>query len=799
MSEQDRISRIEKSITDLESIIHELKSELNDIRQNNEVPAVATPSILPEAEAALPVATEQIADAAPTVTKPVADAVPAATAPAVVPPTPEPTVVPQAVAPVPAPKTVTPASCTTPTPKKTASSGFEENLGGKVMGIVASVLVFVGLFLFGSLVYERLGETARIASLFIVSFLLLGAGLFFERKHKSAFTTSLIGCGFGAVYISLFITTLYFDLISVEVLYLLLLLWLAGIGLYVFRRQSYVVASLGQAGIVFSVIFGCLGIDSKGQFTFLCVYFTVFSLLYLWLVLWRFLPKEKEKPYPWIPLVAAGLNLVQLWTLTGTYDSLFGTYGDFGGKNWTAALLLCLYALALPCFFLLRARMFAGLPLIPWKEQTRSITKEVFPMYKAGTAVTVFYGFYQIAVLIVFSTLADSLFEASLPNGLFLLSGLLLSATLLDLFGAIGTEGRGACIVNAVALPFALLSFNFPAPVHALICIVFCCVSVLFGVFGTECPLQQVRNTYTKRWEFLCKEEKGRCVPKFLACFYAFLLLFSYQSDDALGVLFGITAFGLLFFGASFYVLYKKCRTHRFADGWKTALYLCSLFYVFWIAGCLLEQTSLEHITQMTLLLSLLALYNGIAYYTPFRKKLGAPASLDGATHVSVRLVHSVLWIWAIALLHSGAIEDHPVLCGWLVLLSLYQCACGMYEQYKSYRTKTGLGIYFGLRVTIYTIAVMTSFSNIEGYVISCVLLLLAVLAVLTGFPFRLAPLRIYGLCLAMISVVKLLMIDIEHDNSMETVLCFLGAGILCFAINFIYNHVKKRFQNDTN
>ena len=48
-----------------------------------------------------------------------------------------------------------------------------------------------------------------------------------------------------------------------------------------------------------------------------------------------------------------------------------------------------------------------------------------------------------------------------------------------------------------------------------------------------------------------------------------------------------------------------------------------------------------------------------------------------------------------------------------------------------------------------------------------------------------------------MFAVVKLLMIDVEHDNSMETVLCFLGAGILCFIINYIYNHVKKRFQND--
>lgn len=103
--------------------------------------------------------------------------------------------------------------------------------------------------------------------------------------------------------------------------------------------------------------------------------------------------------------------------------------------------------------------------------------------------------------------------------------------------------------------------------------------------------------------------------------------------------------------------------------------------------------------------------------------------------------------------------------------------------------------MYFGIRITVYLLVVLTAFQGIEGYVISCALLLLAIAAVLAGFPLRLAALRIYGLCLAMFAVIKLLMADLRHDNSMETVLCFLCAGILCFAINFIYNHVKKRFE----
>lgn len=744
MTDQERITKIEQSIAGLEQILNELKSEVQEIKQENSVAAQPHTPVAP-------------AEASVVMPKPVA------------------------------PQTV---------PKKKASSSFEDNLGGKVMGIVAAILVFVGLFLFGSLMYERLGDPARIASLFIVSFLLLGAGLFFERKHKSWFTTSLIGCGFGAVYISLFITTLYFKLFPTEVLYLLLFFWLVGIGVYVFLRKSGVVALLGQTGIAFSVIFGCIGAETKGQFTFLCFFFAVLSLLYLWLVLGRFLPQTKKKALPLIHLVAAGLNLIQLWALSMGYDSFFGKYGSLGGKNFTAGILLCFYCLFFPLFFLLRSRKLAGLSPIPQLSGARRIDKDTFPVYKAGVGSVVLFTVYQLMAWVVYHTVGGTLFESDLPHGLLLLTGLLLSFLITEVFGATGTEGRGSAIVTAVAVTFSLLIFDFPDFVHALITVVFGSCTVLAGLLGSECPVRSVLNPTTRKWEAVCTQEKGRCFEKFTSCVYCFLLLFSYQSDDRAGIIWLIAAFGLAFFAGSFFFLYKKGRTHRFADGFKIELYLFGLLHLLYVTVFAFEQSSWEEICYVSAILTLLVVCNGIAFYCGFRRKLAAPELIDTGATVVTRLVHTGLWIWGIALLHSGSMEDYPLLCLWILLLTLFLCGSGMYEQYKTHRAKTGLGIYFGLRVTLYLIAVMTAFEGIEGYVISCVLLCLAILAVLTGFPLRLAPLRIYGLCLAMLAVVKLLMIDVEHDNSMETVLCFLGAGILCFAINFIYNHVKKKFNN---
>lgn len=768
MIEQERIAKIEQSIANLESGLSELKHELSELKQTKAASA-----------------TVPCTNSAETCSVPVPDSVP--TAPV--------NEVRQTSSAADASTTAGPEKSTT-TKKK--SSGFEENLGGKVMGIIAAVLVFIGLFLFGSLMYERLGYPARVASLFLVSFLLLGAGLFFERKRTTWFTTSLVGCGFGAVYISLFISSLYFHLFSVEVLYLLLLFWLTGIGLYVFRRQSYVVASLGQVGIAFSVIFGCMGIESKGQFTFLCLYFTILSFLYLWLVLWRFLPNSKEKPYPWIQLVAAGLNLIQLWALAFCHDSLFGTYGSLRVRNVTSSVLLSLYSLALPLFFLLRTRRLANRSFLPWKIQPHCITKKNFSLYKAGGISILFYTFCQLTAGIVFDIVCRSVFSGDIPRGLFVLCGLLLSYLIVELFGTTGTEGRGACVFTAVFVAISLLFYNFTDLIHTAICIAFCVATALIGILGSECPVRSVLNSQTRKWEYVCKEEKGRCFPKFTACVYAFLLLFSYWIDDNRALLIGIFLFGLLFFAGMFLFLYTQGKKHRFSDGLKIEVYLFALFYLLIIPGYLLDFSSLNDFSCSTLLLSLLTLCNGFAYYSRFRRKITTPDVIDTGATVVIRLVHTSLWIWGLALLHSGAASRHPGLFVWLIILTLYMCLSGMYDQYNTIRNRTVLGIYFGLRVTIYMLVMLTAFDSIEGYLISCVLLCLAVLAVLAGFPLRLAALRIYGLCLAMFAVVKLLMIDIEHENSMETVLCFLGAGILCFAINFIYNHVKKKFYKDT-
>ena len=66
----------------------------------------------------------------------------------------------------------------------------------------------------------------------------------------------------------------------------------------------------------------------------------------------------------------------------------------------------------------------------------------------------------------------------------------------------------------------------------------------------------------------------------------------------------------------------------------------------------------------------------------------------------------------------------------------------------------------------------------------------------MTGFGIRVKSLRIYGLVLSMVSVFKLLLIDIAYGGLLQLAAVFFVSGLLCFAISMIYNMIDKKFGN---
>ena len=107
-------------------------------------------------------------------------------------------------------------------------------------------------------------------------------------------------------------------------------------------------------------------------------------------------------------------------------------------------------------------------------------------------------------------------------------------------------------------------------------------------------------------------------------------------------------------------------------------------------------------------------------------------------------------------------------------------------------------GYYIAFKYTILMLSILGSF-DVENYIISICLLLFAVVSIVVGFYKDTVSFRLYGLILSMISVIKLVLIDINYDSKLENALSFFVCGVLCFIISFIYHRIDTGFKNKEN
>ena len=82
---------------------------------------------------------------------------------------------------------------------------MESKLGKKIMSILASILIFFSLVLFGKLIQPRLTPEIRTVLMYVVCFALSGVGLWRMSKPESRYKilfTAVAGCGVGGLYLS---------------------------------------------------------------------------------------------------------------------------------------------------------------------------------------------------------------------------------------------------------------------------------------------------------------------------------------------------------------------------------------------------------------------------------------------------------------------------------------------------------------------------------------------------------------------------------------------------------------------
>ena len=160
---------------------------------------------------------------------------------------------------------------------------YEKLFGKNLMGIFASVLIFISLVIFATLILPHLTDTLKMLAMYIASIAVLTAGLVLCRKNKeNLFYIAILGCGAVSLYLSLLLSNLYFKVIGDLTLYGLILLWAVFVR-FLTKIKNLVFNIIGQAGIFIASVLGtilCVHDEDVQKFFVLSIFYFISTVVF---------------------------------------------------------------------------------------------------------------------------------------------------------------------------------------------------------------------------------------------------------------------------------------------------------------------------------------------------------------------------------------------------------------------------------------------------------------------------------------------------------------------------------------
>lgn len=597
------------------------------------------------------------------------------------------------------------------------NAGWEKAIGKSLMGIFASVLIFISLILFATLLLPYFNDTAKMITTYVISFAFLGAGLWKMKKDpQNKFYIALTGCGMGALYISLLLSNMYFKVLGDIPLYVLIAIW--GIGVVVFSKErSKVFQVIGELGITIAMLFGCtlcVGDGDVVKFIVLIVFYIIsFGVFYGVHYQKEFVDNLMQHIFNVINLSFVGIACL-----------------GFGGEAIARVEVWMLFILVL-----------VSLASTFWHKAE----KESFS-----------FCFFGIVYIIMGYVIVNAMCTRTWIFGIIAYVTSIILMALYQWKKTSEEDGK-----------FAVQWFLY-----------------IVAIIGVCCW----KNGFTYGAVPLL------ILPALAAGFLTKNILFRYA-----GLLVGTV---YLFSGhdMNVYVHYLLClvvvaaahallywRKDCYQLGYKICVYLLTLLTLLQSAPILYKLFDKDDFIGLIIFVILVA-YNLFAMKSSFAldKKTGEKES--PALYHLVNAVLMITGLVAIGEQPASAVE-HII---WIVVTLITFLINS--KNYLDKRENMVAGVYVGIKFVLFLIVVLDSFEAVN-YVISISCLLFAILSIIIGFAGDYKSLRMFGLVLSMISIFKLIMIDISYANTLGNALSFFGSGILCFVISLIYNYIDKKVR----
>ena len=628
-----------------------------------------------------------------------------------------------------------------PKPQKNMENVFGKN----VIGVVASILMFIGVFAFGTLVLTSMPDIAKVIGMFLLSAGVLVFGMFLNKKNPTVFSTIVAGCGTGLFFISIFLTHLYYHMIGDIATFTLIFLWAVGVSALSKKCKMPSLSYVALVGCIVSSILGQVYVVEQHMFVEITIYhFLTFLLLII---------ANKENH---ILFKIASYTSITLNTALGVIINAYSI--DNNQESWLVlCFLLCTYNLAIG--------------ILAYRDE------------HGDASVNDVLGFIAYAVNVIINALVP-------------LSALVTMSDMEAVNTLVPIDWAAVHMKESILFTFGTLLVLAVTYAAQYFCIkdtkkrtkLFLISEIIMALIILLEPISLANSG-----------DLG-----FLLVFPVANLILAHKSKEKYtkDVLYW-SGFGMLLVD----MLTSHACLYDFT-GWcivySVALLILSCAYMFERYGFIMKFPFLQTaIINGHLLFTLLNACNDnwpVALIIVVLLNMGWSALVQWSTHppkvsrILTEITESFLAFVVFWLVLDDK-EIYPVGC---YLLSVLLIPFMLTRLKSIMQTKDPfMSVWYGIKFTFYTFGTLEMFTGFtdQQFIVSVVLMILASACIAFGFWKDMKALRIYGLALVMSSVAKMVILDVWNQESMIRVLSLIAGALICFGISAVYTKIEQRNQ----
>ena len=671
-----------------------------------------------------------------------------------------------------------------PVPAKASSRSYETLFGKNIVGIVASILTFIGLIFLGFLVVPFLSDVIKVILMFAISAALTVAGYLFNRRYANNFTKALLGTGCGAFFIAIQITHLYFGFLNDIVAFLLLLVWIAGALFLARQSQSLLVGIIAHVGMIFSICTGYLIGMSDDKILLLLGYQLVSTVL---IVAGNIFCCKKLYRFGLFATLTLTLYAsIIMWSFFN-----IDSYQSFA-SDLPVSLISCAFIVQFVGSSFLVYLLFVSIVRV--KNSTSRVLLQLLNL-----------SLWQVSLLLNVSTLISKLY------GMYVFSTATVVINPYDIFLPALVVTLAVMYVVTLLIVFLRRALRFDETLEM--------TTVLFFVISSSLML-----IYNLFYHSLSGAEGPNLVLLVIPAVIGIVARLLSSSKSKLNV-YCFIAFGMLALDALTLCIFGYWELTQFSSVMLSVGYLALLLGLSAVTFRLLDQAErkrLQNEFKITALLvfeiSLVSIFLRVSFTYGFVLLellcLGALLILHLLKQDTPRLFFRVneFILYAILCIEFAInglertdlittfIHMVAVICALLLILDRIRLAA----QANTFALRTpgapipntdleGLSALAIHGLILSTLQGLTSWLD-QTYALSLASMIIALVIITLGFWSRTRSLRLYGLVIVILCVLKMVLFDLGGLDTLMRVVAFIGGGVICFGISALYNFAVKRF-----